>query len=186
VAEELSSLQYQRELKVGEPEQPVAPEAPDLPIETLKVIGWTLVAALGVVALVWLGRVFLDRRPPAEVAEPADEPAGSRRRSPAQLLEEADSLARQGRYGEAAHLLLLGALDALAEAGARFVAPPLTGREVVAQASLRDSAKAALAELVTAVERGRFAGRQTAAEDYDRCRRGFAVIAEDGAAGAGA
>lgn len=183
VEDELSSWNYQRTLTTAEPDVPDIDF--DLPPGLAEVLGWIAIAIVAIVALVWLWRLLADRRASAVVEEPEAETAPAlKRAAPSDLLAEADRLAAEGRYSEAVHVLLVGTFGGFAEAGARFVAPPLTSREVLADAPLRDSVKAALGELVSVVERAHFAGRTIGRGEFERCRESYRSIAGEIADGA--
>lgn len=183
VEDELSSWSYQRTLP--EIQTDVREIDLDLPPGLAEVLGWTAIAIVAIVALVWLYRLLADRRASAVIDETETETVPALKRvAPSDLLAQADRLAAEGRYGEAVHVLLVGTFGGFAEAGARFVAPPLTSREVLADAPLRDTVKAALGELVTVVERAHFAGREIGRRDFERCRDSYRSIAGEIADGA--
>ena len=77
----------------------------------------------------------------------------------------ADVLARQGRYAEAVHALLLGAL-AILSADARRWPTAATGREIAAH----HVRAADLGVLVEVAERAHFGGRPASAAEYRACR----------------
>jgi hypothetical protein len=82
-------------------------------------------------------------------------------------LGDAEALAREGRFGEAIHVLLLRTLAELA----RRVAVPtsLTSREILTEAELPAGAHDALRSLVVAVEVSHFGGATPGREDYEAC-----------------
>jgi hypothetical protein len=134
---------------------------------------WPLVAAIGVAALalvLWRvreARRSLDR--PARAAQPSRDAAPGRRTLRIGPLTDVEDLARQGRFGEAIHLLLLHLFAALQRRPATAPAPAHTGREVLARTRLASQAHDALAVLVTAAEKVHFGGREASREDYDAC-----------------
>ncbi|MCY4060331.1 MAG: hypothetical protein OXG44_20310 [Gammaproteobacteria bacterium] len=94
-------------------------------------------------------------------------PADSEPAIPADWLRMADDLARQGRFGEAIHLLLLGVLGALRVADPSSQAT--TAREIAQRnAGLH---RERLTALVLASELVHFGGRSASREQFDRCRR---------------
>lgn len=76
----------------------------------------------------------------------------------------AEALARDGRFAEAIHSLLLETLAALSRAAK--LTPSLTSREVLEKTQLPPRARDALFGLVRAVEVSRFGGREAGLEDY--------------------
>jgi hypothetical protein len=82
-------------------------------------------------------------------------------------LADAEALARVGRFAEAVHVLLLRTLQALSKRAE--VPEALTSREVLGTVSLAPPARAALGELVDAVEVTRFGGAPAERADYERC-----------------
>jgi hypothetical protein len=85
----------------------------------------------------------------------------------------ADELARQGRFGEAMHLMLLHALATLREALSESIAESLTSREVLRKSQLSDAGRAALREIVGRVERSHFGQYPASPDDYAACRGAF-------------
>ncbi|MCB9545938.1 MAG: DUF4129 domain-containing protein [Myxococcales bacterium] len=86
-------------------------------------------------------------------------------------LDEAEALAREGRWAEAIHVLLLRTFADLGRQAS--LAPALTSREILALVPLQPEAEAALRHLVTAVEVSLFGAEEPSAEDYGRCRDSF-------------
>jgi Domain of unknown function (DUF4129) len=95
-------------------------------------------------------------------------------------LRDAQALAREGRFSEAIHVLLLKTFEQLSRMRGTQVAPGWTSREVLERASYPGLAREALAGLVGAVETCTFAGRPASEDDYlicaDRFRRLAAVL----------
>ena len=91
---------------------------------------------------------------------------------------DADELARDGRYAEAIHTLLLRTLAELVRATRTRVPASLTSREILARVPLVPEARTALQGLVTAVELSWFGDDVPAAADYERCRREFQRFAD--------
>ncbi|SRR6266568_3530779 len=117
-------------------------------------------------AVVWLVGRLRTRRDDAVLQTPSAEahalggPSGA-----------ATGLAAEGRFAEAIHALLLDTLAALA--GAAQLAPSLTSREIVSHARLGPAARAALADLVAAVEVSYFGGATPGAGEYQACTARF-------------
>lgn len=115
---------------------------------------------------------FLLRSLPAPRTRPIEPPTASPRpgRARGGVVPDADALAREGRFTEAIHALLL---RALAELGRRAggTAPPaaLTSREVLQSTTLAAEVRAALASIVAAVEWAHFGGRAAGRDEYEAC-----------------
>ncbi|HEY6006341.1 MAG TPA: DUF4129 domain-containing protein [Anaeromyxobacter sp.] len=161
----LASGKYQTAL----PELPKPPKPIDLPLGPLelllRILLWTALAVLVVLAVSWLVRRLSGGARDAEVREPAPE-------APPEIpIESAEALAGQGRFAEAIHALLLETLAALSRAAR--LAPSLTSREIVERISLPSRARDALEGLVLAVEVSRFGGAPAAEGDYRACLSRF-------------
>ena len=134
---------------------------------------WPVVAAIGIAVLMLvLWRVIEARRGrerPARVRTPEGGGAPARRSLRIGPLTEVEDLARQGRFGEAIHLLLLHLFAALQRRPATAPAPAHTGREVLARTRLASQAHEALGVLVLAAEKIHFGGRPASREDYEAC-----------------
>jgi hypothetical protein len=161
----LASGSYQTAL----PELPKTPKPIDLPLGPiellLRILLWTALAVLVVLAVSWLVRRLSGGARDAEVLEPA-------REAPPEIpIESAEALAGQGRFAEAIHALLLETLQALSRAAR--LAPSLTSREIVERVALPSGARDALEGLVLAVEISRFGGAPAAEGDYRACLSRF-------------
>lgn len=100
-------------------------------------------------------------------------------------LEDADRLAREGRFTEALHMLLLDCIAQLRQL--RFdslIAPSMTSRELVRRLSLPEQSAKSLSAIVSAVELSHFGGRQPVERDYARCRESYLKIASESAGAA--
>ncbi|MCY3840574.1 MAG: hypothetical protein OXH09_18310 [Gammaproteobacteria bacterium] len=161
----------QRQLPIGAP--PTLP-ARGLPIPVA--FAWILLGAavVGTAALaLWLVGYKLDGVAPSRRSRREQQPeldpegADSEPAVPADWLRMADDLARQGRFGEAIHLLLLGVLGTLGLADPSSQAT--TAREIARRNAglLRER----LTALVLASELVHFGGRSASREQFDRCRR---------------
>ena len=118
-------------------------------------------------SLVWRGRAGDDW-----VDAGAGGPAGGAR-SDADALATADELARQGRFVDAMHTLLLQSLaDIRRRLGIEF-ADSLTSREILRGTRLPPQGGASLRAIVAAVEWTYFGGYPAALADYSACRRSF-------------
>jgi hypothetical protein len=144
-------------------------ELPLGPLEVLlRVLFWTALAVMAVLAVAWIVRRLRGFSPDAEApAGPAGGAADVGRRQ----LGAAEALAARGRFGEAIHVLLLDTLEALSRAAR--LAPSLTSREIVARVSLPDRARDALSGLVSAVEVSWFGGEKPGEAEYRLCLERF-------------
>lgn len=93
------------------------------------------------------------------------------------LLEDADRLAAEGRYGEAAHLLLQRSVVHIGEARPGWLVPASTAREIAALPMLPEQARAAFAAIATLVERSLFALRELERADWQVARAAYADFA---------
>jgi Domain of unknown function (DUF4129) len=146
-----------------------APGIPLIPVGLL----WPLLAAIGIALLALvLWRVTSARRGrerPARAGSSGGGGAPARRSLRIGPLTDVEDLARQGRFGEAIHLLLLHLFAALQRRPATAPAPAHTGREVLARTRLASQAHDALGVLVLAAEKIHFGGREASREDYEAC-----------------
>jgi len=93
------------------------------------------------------------------------------------LLEDADRLAAQGRFGEAAHMLLQRSVGQIALAQPDWLSPASTAREIGVLAALPDRARAAFVAITEVVERSLFALRGAGESDWRRARDAYADFA---------
>ena len=91
--------------------------------------------------------------------------------------EEIEQLAREGRFGEAVHLILLRCFEVLRQQSSTARDAALTSREVLARATLTAQARASLAFIVSAVEVGHFGGQEINRSVYQQCLDRYRVIA---------
>ncbi len=91
-------------------------------------------------------------------------------------LREARALAAAGRFEEAVHVLLRGALDYLRGRSGFTLAAALTSREVLAQAPIEGDTRGAFGDLVGSVEVSLFGGFPVSAADFERCASSFEVV----------
>ena len=91
---------------------------------------------------------------------------------PADWSRMADDLARQGRFGEAIHLLLLGVLGTLG------IADPSSQATTAREIARRNAGphRERLTALVQASELVHFGGRPASREQFERCRRDAAEM----------
>lgn len=132
----------------------------------VELLAWAIAAAVVLASLLWVGRRLSLGQRDAAAPDPAAAQQAPLDHAP---LVDAEALARQGRFAEAIRLLLALTFGQLLRgAGARLL-PGWTGREVVARVECGPGPRAALAELVAAVEASSFAGRQAGAPEWERC-----------------
>ena len=89
------------------------------------------------------------------------------------LLEDADRLAAQGRFAEAAHLLLYRSIDDIHGFRPALVHPALTSRDIAELESLPGSARDAFGAIARVVERSFFGGREVDAAGFAECRKAY-------------
>jgi hypothetical protein len=91
-------------------------------------------------------------------------------------LAAADRLSREGNFVEAMHILLLHSVEEIRrQLGTQF-AVSLTSREILRVARLTAAARAALRDIVGAVERTYFGAYPASAGDYASCRQNFETL----------
>jgi hypothetical protein len=93
-------------------------------------------------------------------------------------LAAADRLSREGNFVEAMHVLLLHSLAEIRRQLGEKFADSLTSREIVRVVKLTAAARAALRDIVAAVERTYFGPYPAEAGDYATCRQNFETLAQ--------
>ena len=83
----------------------------------------------------------------------------------------ADGLAREGRFSEAVHVLLLWAIELLRLRSS--VQDSSTARELLRQSTLSPRARRGFETLVKTTEVAHFGGRAVSADEYETCLAGF-------------
>ncbi len=91
---------------------------------------------------------------------------------------EADELARQGRFVEAMHVLLLQGLNEMRKRLDLRFADSLTSREIVRQADVPSNARTALRDIIGWVERAYFGSYAASSNDYLACRQSFGALSD--------
>lgn len=147
----------------------------------LKVLFWVGVVAL-VAAILWVvvREVMKWRAPKARAEKPKAEIVEEWRPTVADardLLDSADALAAEGRYAEAAHLILLRSVEDIHRRQPRAVAVSHTTREIGALSALPESARPAFVEIGRVVEQSLFGGRDVDRDTFQRCRRSYEAFA---------
>ena len=89
------------------------------------------------------------------------------------LLADADKLAAQGRYAEAAHLLLLRSIDDLDSRRPQTVKPALTTRDISSLTALPEAARPAFSKIARVVELSLFGGSEVDAAAFSDCRQAY-------------
>lgn len=93
------------------------------------------------------------------------------------LLEDADRLAAEGRFGEAAHLLLRRSVRQISDARPDWLIPASTAREISVLPMLPEGGRQAFATIADRVERSLFALRDLDARDWSAARAAYAEFA---------
>ena len=151
------------------------------------VLQWILLAIV-VITVLWLAwrliepiaRIRLNRREKQADEQEAWAPDRSEAMA---LLGDADQLAAEGRYDEAAHLLLMRSVGQIATARPDWLEPSSTAREIATLPALPDRARAAFSTIAGHVERSLFALRRLDVQDWQAARAAYAdfALAELGA-----
>lgn len=94
-----------------------------------------------------------------------------------QLLDEADALAEQGRFSEAAHLLLFRSIEDIDSRRPDLLRPALTSRDIAALPAIPDQPRGAFARIAMLVERSLFAMRPLVEGDWRECRAAYEQFA---------
>lgn len=97
------------------------------------------------------------------------------------LLEEADRLAREGRYGEAARVLLHRSIEDFEDVLKIAIGPALTSREIARLDRLSPQGRTTFSGIAAAVERSLFGGQALTQAQYGECREAYAAFALQGA-----
>ncbi len=146
-------------------------------------VSWPILSkvmlALAVIAALFVAWRLLSpllgyRRKPKAAKEPEWTPDHA---AALALLEDADKLAAQGRYNEAAHLLLMRSVGEIAAARPDWLHPASTAREIAQLAGLPERARSAFAQIAALVERSLFALRALEAADWQAARAAYADFA---------
>jgi hypothetical protein len=139
---------------------------------------WVIIAvALGAVLYSFRDMIPLLRARGGESWTESEEiGADIARRDPTVVLSAADELAREGRYAEAMHVLLLrGLADIRARLDEPF-ADSLTSREILRSTRLPERARDSLRDVVGRVEWTYFGEYPAGQDDYAACRVSFNAL----------
>jgi Domain of unknown function (DUF4129) len=144
----------------------------------MQVFLWVAAAIALAIILYWIFAYFRDRG--VDEAKPKKQRKGKERAEwrpeeaeAVQLLDEADVLAQQGRYDEAARLLLHRSIGEIDAHRPDLVRPALTSRDIARHPLLPGGPAAAFARIAALVERSLFARRPLDADDWQNCRAAY-------------
>ncbi|HWE44488.1 MAG TPA: DUF4129 domain-containing protein [Caulobacteraceae bacterium] len=140
------------------------------------------IVAAGLAALVYfIGRELIALRWPEikkkrkkGTTEPDWRPTPAQARA---LLEDADRLAAEGRYAEAAHLILYRSIEEIQGRRPHLLRPALTSRDIAGLEGLPGRARDAFVAIAELVERSFFGGRAVDKEGFNRCRQAYETFA---------
>jgi hypothetical protein len=134
---------------------------------------WLILLAIAALAVYAL-RDALPFGRPRDGWQAADENgAQAGAQTPAEAALTAEDLARQGRYAEAMHVLLLRSLAEMRRRMGEAFADSLTSREILRRASLSDEGRGALRDIVIRVEWTYFGEHPASLSDYAACRKSY-------------
>ncbi|HKX10467.1 MAG TPA: hypothetical protein VJN67_19870 [Stellaceae bacterium] len=160
----------------------------DLPRELTPVTDWHfqlpaevfwLILIVGLAALLF---AFWDELPIWRLGGRRDWSEGdeagiaSEAHTPEAVAAAADDLARQGRFGEAMHALLLQSLADVRRRLDEQFADSLTSREILRSTKLPTQGREPLREIIARVERTHFGEYFAGPQDYTACRDRFAEL----------
>ena len=113
-----------------------------------------------------------ERRQTTEIDEWRPEEGAARA-----LLAEAEALAAQGRFAEAARLLLLRSVEDISRRLPQFLKPSLTARDIAAAEELPGEARPAFDAIARVVEVSAFGSRSVNEAAWAECRAAYARFA---------
>ena len=152
--------------------------APDWHFQLPAEVFW-LVLIVGLAALLY---AFWDELPlwrltgRRDWSEDGAEGIAAEAHTPEAVAAAADDLARQGRFGEAMHALLLQSLADVRRRLDEQFADSLTSREILRSTKLPAQGREPLREIITRVERTHFGEYFAEPQDYMACRDRFAEL----------
>ena len=120
----------------------------------------------------WVDVRFRRRQGTAEEDMAGQAEAGAARA----LLAEADALAAEGRFAEAAHLLLYRSVEDIEGRRPGLVRPAMTSRDLAETHDLPTVARDAFSRIARAVEISLFGGRSIDAAAWQQCRAAYAEL----------
>ena len=166
-SDSIRSLNLQTEL-------PQRQQRKSFPVQIpVEVVWLALIAAAGLILYLLRDSLPFWRRSRDQWDGTSAETQANATPGPIDALGAADQLSRYGRFVEAMHMLLLQSLAEIRQRlGVQF-ADSLTSREILRGTSLSPQGRAALREIVAAVEWTYFGGYPAEMRDYAACRRSF-------------
>lgn len=170
-------------------ELPVEKQRPDrrfggLGLPLLEILVYTLAGIALIVVLFLIASSLLDRRRPAIVDRSTEETPPPPVRLSGEPLARAEEAAREGRFADAIHLLLLGTIEEIRASLGYEAHPSLTSREILRRAPLPAGGAEPLQGLVAEVEWSHFGARAADEAAYRRCVEWHAELRRACAAGA--
>lgn len=150
----------------------------------MQIFLWVAAGLALAIILYWIFSFFRDRRfgrePKAKYARGTrQDQAGWRPEEgqAAQLLDEAETLANEGRYDEAARLLLHRSIGEINAHRPDLVRPALTSRDIAGHPLLPAGPAASFSRIAALVERSLFARRPLGPVDWEDCRAAYREFA---------
>ena len=157
----------------------IAAIAPALPYFFWGAVG--LVIALIAWSIFNEARGMAFRWPWQKKAEPEDDQTWAPDQNVArELLTEAEVLATNGRYAEAARLLLRRSVDDIARRRPEFLKPSLTARDISVADAIPGAARKAFAAIARVVEVSAFGNASVGADAWKQCRDAYGEFALPG------
>ncbi len=196
----LENSQYQRDLPFGDdggslqekewkrlrefPREKEKPQSFALPASLgafLKILVYGFIVVALVLLVIWIVRAIMNRTPgSSNKADPRDKPLkrpglpnkppGGEIQIPKDWLARADRLAAEGKFGEALHLLLLGAIHSLSRSSRMTTKDSFTSRELLRRFTLAGEKKDAFQFLVLGTEKFLFGGQPPGQGDFESSR----------------
>lgn len=160
-------------------EFPHEPELKPLRIQLPPEAIW-LMAAIGLALLVYMFRDMLPAlgfAPRGGVDAEEEGIGGTVAKPPEQVLAAADDLARQGRFVDAMHVLLLQGLADIRRHLDEQFADSLTSREILRSTKLSEAGREPLRDIISRVEWTYFGKHPAERDDYLACRSSFDALA---------
>ena len=146
----------------------------------LQIVFWILIA-LVVAGIGWfIIRELLRIRAPqkrAKGSKPTVEVWHPQATAALALLSDADALAREGRFAEAVHLLLLRSINDIEGRLPNTVRPALTSRDIAQLDRLPEAARPTFMRIARAVEASLFGGGQVDRATWEDCRDAYEAFA---------
>lgn len=144
----------------------------------LQVVFWVGLAVVVALLIFFIGREIGRTRfgwfkPKPAKPEAAAKPWRPDEQAARTLLADADRLAAEGKFAEAAHLLLLRSIEDFDSRRPRTVRPALTTRDIASLEELPDAARPAFGSIARVVERSLFGGAPVGQSDFAACRQAY-------------